>query len=649
MTLLFLPLVQEHFQVFQFRPLKGVFNPAPEPEFSMKSYAQGQWQEQTEDYLGEHFGFREPVIRLYNQYVYDFYNKTYSSEISVGRDRWLYQKDGVTQYYGLMGQRHKLSNEAFEENLAIETRSLVKIRAILQEYGIELMTFTLPVKSYVYPEHLRPQPFVDTLFHADEYYDRQLRAAGFPHINMTPWFQDIRDDYPFTLFYEKGSHWASGAVLGTDSLLRFMETLKGEHFARIVQGTPYEVPVDQMDPKDYDLAALLNTIRLPKQRMPLYEIPVTIEQDSNTVYPNVLFVGSSYYWYMTARIPFEKIFDNRDFMYYNYTYFSKDEVKFKKMENVNTLKELLLHDYVVYFKNAPQLYLDGFSFFGKSLIALCISDKRFSEKIDEVADSLMRYQPDPSMDSSQYRYQAQLKLIKNPELFEELRGDGIPTARNPMIQHYLMEKALRNDRSLAFLVTCKANNDSIDLDKAFALEAQQRLMGRSLVSKPLYHTTYDYFNFLTEETMHDLHRTVGIDADRNELFHLAWDRIDSLIDCHAYDHDSLMLAAYAMSQIVQNLEYPKALDAIRGKAEQRQISVDQMFRNDVVWSYNTMKTRPAIDSAVLKQYFERYKTEFGLRLSKPTMEKVATKAKAENNPQRSILDREITWVLNNKK
>ena len=512
-TVLILPLVQEHLEIFKFKPLKGVYTPAKEPEFSLKNYADGEWQKQVEPYISEHFGFREPVIRLYNQYVYDLFNKTYSSEISVGKDLWLYQKDGVVQYYGLMGERYNMSNEEFEENLAIETRSLVKIRAILQEYGVELMTFTLPVKSYVYPEHLRPQPFHDTLFHADLYYDEQLTKAGFPHINMTPWFQKIRNDYPFTLFYEKGSHWASGAVLGTDSLLRYMETLKNEPFARIVKGEPYEVPFDQIDPQDYELAELLNTFKIPKQRMPLYEIPVSIEQDSNTVYPNVLFVGSSYYWYMTARIPFEKIFGNRDFMYYNYTYYTQEEKKCKKMGDVNTLKELLLHDYVVYFKNAPQLYLDGFQFFGKALIGLCISDQRFNEKTNQLTDSLMALYPDPDRSRGDYWWEARMKLIKNPELFEELRGDSIPSVRNPMIEHYLKEREVRNDRRLAFWVGCKADNDTIDLDEVFTLETNKQLANTSLFNRPVYHTTYDYFNFLTNEEMRLLQRDPSIHAN----------------------------------------------------------------------------------------------------------------------------------------
>lgn len=649
MVLLFLPLAQEHLGLFKMKPLNGVFVPADVPELTFKNYATGKWQQQVEPYIAERFGFREPIIRLYNEYVYDFFHKTYSNEITVGKDGWLYQKDGVIQYFGLKGQHHKLTNEQFKANLDVETRSLVKIRAILKEYGVELMTFTLPVKSYIYPEHLWPQRFVDTTFNAGEYYDQRLREAGFPHINMTPWFQDIRDDYPFTLFYEKGSHWASGAVIGTDSLLRFMETLKGEHFARIEMGEPYQVPENEMNPKDKDLSALLNTLREPKQRMPLYEIPVSIASDSCTVHPNVLFVGSSYYWYMTARIPFREVFSNRDFMYYNYTYFSDEELKWKKMEQVNTMREMLLHDYVVYFKNAPQLYMDGYSFFGKALIGLCISDQRLQEKLEEVADSLMQATHDthPEWKREDYLYQARLTLRKNPELFEELRGEAIPTVRNPKIEAVLKERAIRADRDWRFILHAKAINDSIDIDKLYEIESFNLLNGQPLLRKQSYFTTYDYFEYLLEE-MRPLFSDQTTDLSQLNL--LALEALSKRVERHEFDNDSLMQAACVMNSVVKGLENEKSLTSIREKAQARQWSVDKMFGNDVVWCFNNIKDwSPFIDENTVSVAFERFKIERGLRKDVSTIEKVRNKCREKQIPFRSALDDEIRWVYQHKK
>ena len=651
MGLLWLPLLQEHFGCFQFEPLNGVFEPTELPELTLDNYADGKWQRQVEPYIGEHFGFREPLIRLYNQYVYDFYNKTYSNEIAVGKDGWLYQKDGVIQYFGHKGEFHGLTNEQFMEKLDLEIRSLVKIRAILKEYDVELMTFTLPVKSYVYPEHLRPQPFGDTTFNANDYYDQKLNEVGFPHINMTPWFQKIRNDYPFTLFYEKGGHWASGAVIATDSLLRYMETLKGEHFPQIVMGEPYEVPKDQVGIKNNDLGELLNLCRQPRQHLPLYEFPVSIVADSTSVHPSVLFSGTSYYWHIVWRIPLREVFSNRDFMYYNMTYFNNEETTWRKMEQVSTMRELLLHDYIVTFRNTPQLYSDDFAFSGKALIGLCISDERLQEKTEQLTDSLMQATADihPNWKREHYRYAAQLMLIKNPELFEELRGEAVPTSRNPKIDAVLKERIVRSDRDWRFILYAQACNDTVDIDNLYQRESYHLLNGTPLLKSQPYFTTYNYFEFLLEEIRPLFSRP---DNDMAELNLLALETLNERMARHEYDNDSLLRAACRMDAVVKSLENEQSLASIREKARDRGCSIDKMFSTDVLWCYNNLKTAEYGEQdweRLIATAFELYKIERGLRKDPPTMEKVRQKCLERQIPFRAAIDDEVRWIYQNKK
>lgn len=647
MVLLFLPLLQQWFHPFEMKPLNGVFEPAPVPELTFDNCASGKWQAQVEPYISEHFGFREPVIRLYNQYVYDFFNKAYSEEVAVGKDGWLYQTGCFYQYFGLMNRQYKRTNKEFKDRLDMEVRSLRKIRAILQEHGVELMTFTLPVKSYVYPEHLRPHHFEDTLFNAGTYYDRKLTALGFPHINMNPWFEAIRDDYPFTLFYEKGSHWASGAVLGTDSLLRYMETLKGEHFPRVVMGEPYEVPEDQINPQDYDLAKLLNTFRKPRQHTPLYEFPVSIAADSATVYPNVLFVGSSYYWYMKDRVPFSKVFSNRDFMYYNLYYVTDEEQNWHKIDEINTLTELLTHDYIVYFQNAPQLYSDAYQFFGKALIALCISDERLEEKIRQVADSLTVAWHDehPDWEPQHFRYQAKSLLQGNPELFEELRGDAVPAIRNPRMANVLAQRPIRADREWRFLLGAKAQNDSIALNALYAVEADNVAGGKPLLRNHTYFTAYDYFDFLVEETLKALARQPDTPTDRASLLPLALAEVEAKVQHHDYDNDSLMVAACVMSAVVRNLETETAIASLQKKAAQTGWSVDKTFREDVIWCYNNIDDPSRfLKENTIQNAFELYQIERKVRRDPGTMDIVRQRRTEDNLPLRVALDREVNWL-----
>ncbi len=77
MVFLFVPIIQEWGGVFPVKPLKGVFEPTPKPRLTFDNYKSNTFQTQSEKYVSENFGMREPVIRLYNQYVWSAYNKTY--------------------------------------------------------------------------------------------------------------------------------------------------------------------------------------------------------------------------------------------------------------------------------------------------------------------------------------------------------------------------------------------------------------------------------------------------------------------------------------------------------------------------------------------------------------------------------------------
>ena len=65
--LLFASMMQKALRWHEFKPLKGVVVEQPMPQLSLASYGDGSFQQQTEQYLKQHFGYREPLIRLYNQ------------------------------------------------------------------------------------------------------------------------------------------------------------------------------------------------------------------------------------------------------------------------------------------------------------------------------------------------------------------------------------------------------------------------------------------------------------------------------------------------------------------------------------------------------------------------------------------------------
>ena len=95
MVFLFLGLVQEQFHVFKIPKLEGVTLKTEKPKLTFDDYVSGKFQSQTEKYVAENFGFREPVIRVYNQYVWTFFNKTYCHFIKPGKDGYLFYSEAV--------------------------------------------------------------------------------------------------------------------------------------------------------------------------------------------------------------------------------------------------------------------------------------------------------------------------------------------------------------------------------------------------------------------------------------------------------------------------------------------------------------------------------------------------------------------------
>jgi len=646
--LVFAPLLEQNLRLFTFNELVGYKEPAPKPVLSYDAFVSGKFQQRSENYLKEHFGFREPLIRMYNQCTYDWFKTTSNNEIHIGRDGWLYHTESALQYYGNMESWFDMTNSQVRDNLISKARDLSKVNAILQQYGVHLLTFTLPTKSYIYPEHLRWLPLGDTTFNATPFFERQLDSLGVPHINMVPWFKQVQDTTRFDLFYSKGSHWAAGAPLAIDTMLGYMEQLGGCSLARIQTGRPYSI--EEVPNNDKDLELLLN-LAAPLRHEPIYEYPVQLLTDEHTLYPTVWFVGTSFYWYMTRRVNFDALFRDRDFMFYYAMFYTDSEQKSFSADRLDYLHELLVHDYVVYFRDGPQLYNDGMLFPGKALISLCISDERLKEKASAVADSLYcAWKATTHQDSARCYNQAHILLQRHPELFEELRGEGLPSCRNPRIGQVLVEKEIRANRNWTFLLKAMAENDSLNVRDLYKMESYNVMNHQPLLRDQAYFTTYDYFDFLADEVSVEIQRSPSAPGTEAERFQQVLDTLQTRIQQHAYDEDTLMMMACTMDATVVQLSTKDNLSEIEKKAANWNVSIDKAFRKDAVWccQHNKNKMRNLNEETLVKA-LDSYQIERRMRQDKASMESIMQKHREMNLPLRIIINRDIEWIRQNRK
>lgn len=475
MVMLFASLVQKRTGWVKTEPLKGVYPTTPYPLLNLDDFCSGDYQKQMEQQLSERFGFREPVIRLYNQYLWDFYHKTYAHDIVAGKHNWLYYEQNVNDYYGTEMYRWLPDASTARETFDREARLMLKLRGVLQDYGIEFLMFMAPEKGFLYPEHLPDRQYDTNSINAREYYAAKFEENGFPYIEMTSWFQALKeaDTLPYSLISQTGAHWGFSSVLAADSLLRFMETLKDEHLPQLTLG-PFHESADSTQSDDHDLEMNLNLMR--KMRHPydrLYDAEVTVVTDSTIKKPKVLFIGNSYLWRMRYYIPFEELFERSEFWFYNSTAYSgPGYADQNSVADLDLIEKVLDADYVVWFTTGNQMYKATYGFVERALMNFCVDDDKVNKTRESVMDSLnLSWQ------------EANQILINDPEhFFSELDSDSIPSNRNPRVRETLVINEIKKDSVWMWnLSTCQTIIQNASLDRVLLMEAHNIIEGKPLM------------------------------------------------------------------------------------------------------------------------------------------------------------------------
>lgn len=358
MAVLFAPMLQKWTGLIRFKPLGGVIEPTPMPELSFEAYRNNSYQAQLEQHASENFGFREPVIRIYNQYLWSAYHKTYCHYILPGKKGWLYYKAAVDEYYGLDIKAHHLSNTLALWMANTELDMMDSLRRVLNNHGITFLAFIAPDKPWVYPEYLPRRDADTTAFKIADHYDRRMTEMGFPHINMTKWFVAMRDTASFPLFSPTDSHWDYSAIYGYDSLFRYMSTIGDPDFPKMHIGPPTPYRSKQPDGDE----STLNLLFRIRNSITKYTSEITVEPTTAPRKPRVLFVGDSFIWTLENKLPFRELLDDKQVWYYNNTAFiGLDKVQYN-VKDMNRLRHILNTDYVVCYASGHQWREGTFGF-----------------------------------------------------------------------------------------------------------------------------------------------------------------------------------------------------------------------------------------------------------------------------------------------
>ena len=447
--LLFMSMLQKWCNLPRFRELKGVVVEQPKPELTFATYHDGSYQQQTEQYLKQHFGYREPLIRLYNQYLWDFYDKASVMEwqIVFGKDGWIYEPWVVNDYYQVHFRTHAYSVEEMTQKLEKEAKRVYQLQHILEPYGTHLFVCMSPSKDMIYPEYLPEEH--DMRFEGEEkmsarfFYEEEYPKLGVNFLDLEQDFLLMKDTANFLLFPQTGTHWSRYAALfAADTLIRYMEHLGDMNIQNLVIGP--RVLKDAEGP-DIDLESLLNLIR-PLPRPQYYYATATADNDTTAVKPKMITIGDSFWWNIIQQIPSEDIFSAAPYWYYNSSIYFDD--RYQSVKDVDLVEEILSADFINLCYSSTQLYRMNNDFTKKALIALCYdpeeveavnraieqtiqADSSWLERLKNKAETQGRTLDDVIQDEKKW-------LIDNyPEKYFTALNDSIPTKRSKRAEAYL--------------------------------------------------------------------------------------------------------------------------------------------------------------------------------------------------------------------
>ena len=497
MVFLFVPVIQEWGGVFPVKPLKGVFEPTPKPELSFDNYKSNIYQTQIEKYVSEHFGMREPVIRLYNQYVWSAYNKTYCHFIVPGKEGYLYYALAVNEHYGTELPKHYPSNDKAMADVDKELRLMNKLRHVLKDYGIEFVAFIAPDKPEVYPEYLPRRDADTTTIHIDEYYSRRMEETGFPFINMTDWFVKMRDTASFPLFPKTDSHWRYSAIYAYDSLFRFINTLDGEaKFPNIHIGPPVAYESDKLE-GDEETLNLIFRIRGDKTK---YKSDITVEADTTKRNPKVLFIGDSFIWSLGEFMPAREIMADREVWFYNNTAYVGFDNKTVSVNEIDRLSHILNADYVVFYSVGHQWWEATYGFAKDALLQLCVSDSLFEATVANMTKYMRNQEGYSNMTEEEVRKNMAYMLRNDPELIPGLKGEDMPIIRNTKrIEEALGINSIRNDKDWLNALSYYAVQHEMSTDEALREEAHRIARGESLLRDEIVIDTAAFIQMKKQE------------------------------------------------------------------------------------------------------------------------------------------------------
>lgn len=352
--LLFIPIIQKKFKFITLDPLEGAFETIEDPYISKSAWLEGTFQVAQEDYAKNNFGFREILVRLYNQWNFSLYTKANSNGVVIGKEGFLYEGNYIRAQLGI--------DYIGADSIRKQVKKLETISDTLKRHNIDLVVILAPGKGSFYPDYFPDRYYKKRKDKTNyEEYAKQMKNARINLLDAHSWFREMKKTThtKYKLFSKTGIHWSRyGEYIMADSLLNYLTKVTGKPFPHM--------KLDSLEQSkeyrgtDNDAGKGLNILwELPDYEMTYPSFHIVNKELNKT---KVLTISDSYYWGMYNFGLSHDYFADGEFWYYNRERYPLTFSGPAPVSEINTKKEVLKHNVVIIVCTDANLSRFGFGF-----------------------------------------------------------------------------------------------------------------------------------------------------------------------------------------------------------------------------------------------------------------------------------------------
>ncbi|HQQ93272.1 MAG TPA: hypothetical protein PLQ93_01855 [Bacteroidia bacterium] len=267
--------------------LTGLLINDEKPELNRANWFSGLYQKESDDYNNDHWGLKEFMVRLNNQFYYRCFNQIRVNGFVLGKENYVFSEGYIYSAFG-----DDLMPEGEIQNLLVKAKV---VQDSLHAHGIDLLLVYAPGKGSfcidkVEDKYVHP---IKTTNH--KRFVQLSRELGLNHLDLLTYFDLLKKESPYPLFPKFGHHWSYfGACVASDTIIGHIEHLIKKDLPDL-SWKEIDV-VDSARSRDADVLKSMNLMWPPDQNMKLAYPKLLFEQDSLKNNTRVLTISDSY-WY----------------------------------------------------------------------------------------------------------------------------------------------------------------------------------------------------------------------------------------------------------------------------------------------------------------------------------------------------------------